>query len=524
MTPSLRRRTVLKLGAAGVASGLARPAIGQGAARTMRFVPHADMSTGDALWSSALIAFDASYMYADQLYGLNSKLLPQPQMIERHDLSDNRLTWRFTLRQGLLFHDGEPVRAKDAVASIKRWAQRDLFGKRMAAQLDEMTATDDRTFEIRLKKPFSHLLYGLGATSCFIQPERIVSAADAFTQIKEYIGSGPYRFLKDDWEVGSHAAFARFDKYVPRQEPPDFWSGGKVAYLDRVEWVTQPDPATAAAALQTGEVDWLERPLLDLVPMLRRAKGVKVEVIDPLGTWTQLYFNNAVPPFDNPALRRALFPAVNQADFMEAVVGNQADLMRTGVGPFLPGSPYASNVGMEALTGPRDIELAKRLVRQSGYTDEPVVQMVANDLPTMVAYGQVGQQMLKQCGLNVDYQTMDWGTLLGRWNAKEPSSKGVWNCFFVGWAGLWITNPGSHLPLHGQKPDPKMEALTEQWFDAPDLPAQQKITAEMQRVYFQDPPFIPVGQYFVPQAHRDTVTDIVHASGTMFWNVKKSTS
>jgi peptide/nickel transport system substrate-binding protein len=522
MSKSLRRRTALQLGAAALAGGLARPAIGQGNARTLRFVPHANLSTPDPLWSSALIAFDAAYMYADQLYGLNASLMPQPQMIEGHELSDDHLTWRFTLREGLWFHDNELVRASDGVASIKRWAQRDFFGKRMASQLDEMKPLDDRRFEIRLKKPFSHLLYGLGATSCFIMPERIVSAADAFTQIKEAVGSGPYRFLKDEWDNGTHAAFARFDKYVPRQEKPVFWSGGKIANLDRVDWMIMPEPATAWAALQKGEVDWLERPLFDLLAQMRATRGVKVEVIDPLGTWTELYFNNAIPPFDNPKLRRALFPAVNQTDFIQSVVGEQTDLMRTGVGVFLPGSPFASTVGMEALTGPRDLELARKLVRESGYNGEKIVQMAASDIATNAAYSQVGYQMMKQCGLNVEYQSMDWGTMLSRWNAKETTEKGVWNVFCVGWAGLWITNPGSHLPLTGNKPNPKMEALKEAWFDAPDLAAQRKVTDEMQRLAFEEPPFIPVGQYFVPQAHRDTITDIVRAPVTAFWNLRKT--
>ena len=522
MTAKIGRRKAVQLTAAAAATGLARPAIGQGNAKALRFVPHANLSTPDPLWSSALIAFDAAYMYADQLYGLNAALLPQPQMVAGHELSDDKLTWRFALREGLLFHDNEPVRAKDAVASIRRWAQRDLFGKRMASQLDEMKPLDDRRFEIRLKKPFAHLLYGLGATSCFIMPERIVGATDAFTQIKEAVGSGPYRFLKDEWDNGSHAAFARFDKYLPRQEKPEFWSGGKVAYLDRVDWMIMPDAATAAAALQKGEVDWLERPLFDLLPKLRGSPGIKLEVVDPLGTWTELYFNNAIPPFDNPKLRRALFPAIVQSDFIQAVVGDQSELMRTGVGMFLPGSPSASNVGMEALTSPRNIDLARKLVRESGYNGEQIVQMVPTDLPTANAYGLVGNQLLRDCGLNVKLDAIDWGTLLSRWNSKENTDKGAWNCFVVGWAGLWITNPGSHLPLHGNKPNPKMEALTETWFDAPDLAAQQKVAVDMQRLAFEEPPFIPVGQYFVPQAHRDTVTDIVRAPVTPFWNVKKT--
>lgn len=522
MATSLRRRTALQLGAAALAGGLARPAIGQGKAGSLRFVPHANLSTVDALWSSALIAFDASYMYADQLYGLDSKLIPQPQMVEGQEFSDDKLTWRITLRQGLLFHDNEPVRAADAVASIKRWSQRDLFGKRLASQLDEMKALDDRRFEIRLKKPFAHLLYGLAATSCFILPERIAGAADAFTQIKEAIGSGPYRFLKDEWDMGSHAAFARFDKYQPRQEKPDFWSGGKVANLERVDWIIQPDPAIAWAALEKGEVDWLERPLFDLVPKMRATKGVKVEVIDPMGSWTEIYFNNAIPPFDNPKLRRALFPAVKQADFIQAVVGEQTDLMRTGVGVFLPQSPYATDAGMEVLNGPRSIDEARRLVKESGYNGEKIVQMAASDIATNVAYSQVGYQMMKDCGLNVEYQSMDWGTMLSRWNAKENTEKGAWNVFCVGWAGLWITNPGSHLPLGGNKPNPKMEALKEAWFDAPDLASQRKVTDEMQRLAFEEPPFIPVGQYFVPQAHRDNVVDTIHAPVTAFWSVRKT--
>lgn len=522
MAATLPRRTAMQIGAAALAGGLARPALAQGSANTLRFVPHADLTTGDALWSTALIAFNASYLYADQLFGLDSKLLPRPQMLEGYETSADGLTWHFRLREGLVFHDGQKVRSADAIASIKRWAQRDLFGKRMNAQLNEMKAIDDRNFEIRLKKQFSLLSYGLGATSCFIQPERIVGAVDAFTQIKEYIGSGPYRFLKDQWSIGNQAAFARFDKYVPRAEPPDFWSGGKVANIERIEWKTQPDAGTAAAALQSGEVDWLERPLFDLLPKLRATKGIKVEAIDPLGTWTELHFNNAIPPFDNPKLRRALFPAIVQSDYMQALVGDQASLMRTGVGPFLPGSPYASGIGMEAITGTRDLDLARRLVKESGYNGETIAQMVGSDLPTMTAYGAVAQQMLKQCGLNVDYQSMDWGTVLSRWNGKD--TKRPWHCFAVGWAGLWITNPGSHIPLHGQKPNPKMEALTAQWFDAPDLAGRQKVTGEMQRLYFEDPPFLPLGQYFTPQAHRDTVTNINRASCTTFWGARKAAS
>ena len=385
-----------------------------------------------------------------------------------------------------------------------------------------MVAIDDRSFEIRLNKPFAHLPYALGATDCFIMPERIVAKADAYTQIKDAIGSGPYRFVADEWDMSTRAVFTKFEKYTPRQEKPEFWSGGKVAYLDRVEWHIMPDMGTAAQALTKSEVDWIERPLFDLLPKLRTTPGVKIEIVDPLGTWVEILFNNAIPPFDNPKLRRALFPAIVQSDYMQALFGDQSEFIRTGVGCFLPSSPYASAAGMEALTGPRSLDAAQALVKESGYSGQEVVQMLPTDLPTANAYGLVTNQMLKEVGLNVRLDALDWGTLLSRWNAKENSAQGAWNVFTVGWSGLWITNPGSHITLHSRKPDPTMEALTERWFDAPDLASQKQVCEQIQLRAFEDPPFIPVGQYFVPQLHRDTITDIVHAPVVAFWNVKKA--
>ena len=214
-------------------------------------------------------------------------------------------------------------------------------------------------------------------------PERIAKT-DAFTQISEYIGSGPYRFLRDEWRAGSSAAYARNEKYVPRQELISMWAGGKVANFDRVEWKIIPDPATQAAAIQRKEVDWVEQPLIDLTPMLRKAPGVKVEVFDKLGTLMVLAFNFYDPPFDNVKLRRAVLSAVNQQDYVNAVVGEQATLGRVGVGVFPLASPYASTAGMEAITAPRDLDKSRRLVEQSGYKGEPIVLMVPSDQPTLV--------------------------------------------------------------------------------------------------------------------------------------------
>ena len=517
------RRSLLQ-GSAGAASVglLGRPALAQASAAPLRIVPHANLSSLDSLQSSALIALTAAMAIWDQLFALDSKLVPQPQMVESYTLSDDKLRWTFRLREGLLFHDGEKVRAADAIASINRWAQRDLFGRRLAALQEEIRATDDRSFEIRLKAPFPQLLYGFGATSCFVMPERVASATPASTAVTDYVGSGPFIFKSDEWVAGSQAVFIRNERYVPRQERPDMWAGGKVAKIARIEWKILPDPATAIAALQTGEVDWLERPIADLLPTLRGRRDIKVEALDPFGFWSQIRLNVSAPPFNNPTLARALLPAIQQADYMQALVGDDPALFRDKVGFFLPGSPAASDVGMEALTGPRSIERARQLVKESGYKGEPVIQMAATDLASAAAMSPVAAQMMRDIGLNVDYQSMDWGSLLSRALASNAAERGTWHAYTVAWGGMWITNPISHIHLYGTSPNPKMEALRDAWFAAPDAGEQAAITRQMQALAFQEPPVIPIGQYFVPNAYNTKLTGIVPSPVSLFWNVEKT--
>ncbi len=192
------------------------------------------------------------------------------------------------------------------------------------------------------------MLFSLASRIIFVQPERI-SSTPVGEQFKEVIGSGPYRFLADEFQAGAIAHYARWDKYVPRSEPPDFWSGGHVANFDRVEWTAQPDSSTAAAALQRGEVDWLQQPLLDLVPMLGQTGGIKIEAVDQFGNLAILRFNHLLPPFDNPEMQRAVLPGIDQM----AVAGDQAEFGRTPVGFFTAGGPMANDAGIQALTGPR---------------------------------------------------------------------------------------------------------------------------------------------------------------------------
>jgi peptide/nickel transport system substrate-binding protein len=525
----IKRRTLLAGGAAVATSmgGLASPSVAAPAS-VLKFVPRVNLSSPDPIWTTEITASVHGYMVWDTLYGIDASLTPQPQMVAGHEISSDNLTWRLTLRDGLFWHDGPPVRSADCIASIKRWGKRDGFGQKLMSLTNDIVAVDDKRFDFKLSKPFPLLPFALGANGCFIMPERIANT-DAFQQIKEFVGSGPFKFLQNEWVSGSSVAYSRFDRYVPRNEPPSYWGGGKVAHFDRVEWTIMADSATSAAALQSGEVDWLEAPLIDLLPMLRMSPGVTLDVLDPMGALGMIVMNHILPPFDNPKIRQAVMMAASQDEFVQAVVGDQKELGRTGVGFFTLGSPYASTAGLEAIMGPRNLDLARQLVKDAGYSGEKVVVLSPSDLPQFETMALLTADLYKKIGLNVDYQSVDAGTQTARRASKSPIDKGGWSTFCTAYLGLQVANPGSSSPLRGNGDkawfgwpnDPQMEALRDQWFEAPTLAAQQKITTDMQLLAFKDVPFVPVGQWQVPTAHRKDLTDFVKCGFMVFWGVRR---
>src|SRR5580704_2238734 len=326
------RRTVLKAaagaGALAASARLSAPALAQGAGRTLRFVPQANLALFDPIWTTQYVVRNASALVWDTLYGVDDKLEPQRQMVEAEEVSSDGLTWTFRLRPGLKWHDGEPVLAKDAVASLARWAVRDSMGQMIIAIQNELVAVDDRTFQWKLKKPYPKMLFALAknATPCaFVMPERIAKT-DPFKQIAEYVGSGPMKFVRNEWVPGAKAAFEKFADYVPRQEPASWLAGGKVMLLDRVEWVIMPDPGTASAALQNGEIDWWENPISDLVPVLKANRNVMVDIADALGNIGSFRMNHLYPPFNDMRARRAVLMAMSQEDYMRAIVGDDDSL------------------------------------------------------------------------------------------------------------------------------------------------------------------------------------------------------
>src|SRR5580698_2351180 len=207
----MHRRTLLKAAATTLATTLAAPAIAQGNTKVLRCAPEANLASIDPIWTTATVAINHGYMVYDTLYGVDLSLTPRPQMVSGHTVSDDNRIWTFALRDGLSFHDGDKVRSADCIASIDRWSKRSAWGQALGAVTEEMTVPDDQHFVIHLKKPFSSMLYALGVSGCFIMPER-VAKTDPFKQITDATGSGPFKFVKEDWVAGAHAAWIRKDK------------------------------------------------------------------------------------------------------------------------------------------------------------------------------------------------------------------------------------------------------------------------------------------------------------------------
>jgi peptide/nickel transport system substrate-binding protein len=513
----MRRRDLLKASAIGLApASLAAPALAQPAsARVLKYVPAADVTILDPLVTTAYPTRNHGHMVWDTLYAPDTDLRPQPQMVEGHAVEDGGLRWIFTLRPGLKFHDGEPVRAKDAVASIQRWMKRDTHGQTLAARVAEISALDDRRIQIRLSKPFGPMLEALGKGSsypCFIMPERL-AANPPERAIAEVIGSGPYRFKADERVSGSQLVYERFDGYVARSEPPSLLAGAKQANFERCEWKVLPDASTAAAALQSGEVDWLDTVTNDLRPILQRARGVVVDRVDTSGTMAMLRPNHLYPPFNDPEMRRAFLKALVQEEFVTAVMGSDSSVWRTGVGCFPPGTALANDAGLAAVAGPRDVEAARRVL--SGFT-EKVLVLHPTEIPNNHALTSVAVDQLKRAGLAAESWTSDWGTLLQRRANKNPPGQGGWNAVVVLFAGMDLRDPGAHPLLRANGQDawfgwptsPRLESLRDAWFDAPELAQQQKIGRDIQEAFFQDVPFYPLGQYFVSSAYRNTLTNV----------------
>jgi peptide/nickel transport system substrate-binding protein len=529
----MHRRNFFLAAASLAAAPLAAPRLARGqAGKVLNFVPYADVAATDPIWSSTYATRTSALAVFDTLYGVDETLAARPQMVEGHVVEEDGRRWTLTLREGLVFHDGERVLARDCVASIRRWGRRDGFGQALLAATEELGAADDRRIVFRLNRPFPMLPDALARPSalvCAMMPERI-ARTDPYTQIPEVIGSGPFRYLAAERVPGARVVYDKHAAYRPREDGrPSFTAGPRLALLDRVVFNVMPDPAAAAAALQAGEVDWIEQPLIDLLPLLRRSRDITVEVKDRSGYLGQFRFNHLHPPFDKPAVRRVILAAISQADCMKAVVGNEEAIANSQIGLYTPGSPFETDAGKPPMP-PADLAPLKRALAEAGYKGERVVMLAAAEVPRISAVCEVTRDVLSRLGINVDYVQADWGTIGARTTSKEPVERGGWSCYCTYVGGIDAMSPAVHSALRGNGTNggpagwpssARIEELRAQFFAAPDLAGQKAAARDLQLQAWQDVPFVPLGQFIQPIAYRKALTGMLPGV-PLFTNIQKA--
>ncbi len=515
----------------GLVVGLAAPPA-LAAGKTITAVMHSDLRIIDPGFTTAYITRDHGYMVFDTLLATDSSFKIQPQMAD-WKVSDDKLTYTFTLRDGLKWHDGAPVTAEDCVASLQRWAKPDAMGQKLMEFTASLEATDARTITLKLKEPYGLVLESIGKPSSytpFMMPKRMAETPHT-QQIKEQIGSGPFKFVTAEFQPGVKAVYEKNKDYVPRKEAPSWTAGGKIVKVDRVEWITMPDAQTAVNALQSGDIDFLEITPFDLVPVLTANKDLKVDVLSKLGFQTVGRMNFLYPPFDNVKVRRAAFLAMNQKNVLDALVGDPKQYKICGA-MFICDTPLASDTGSETLVKGNGMAEAKKLLAESGYDGTPIVVLAPGDVVTLKAQPIIAAQLLRDAGFKVDVQAADWQTVVSRRASQKPPKEGGWNMFFTNFTAADAVNPmgltaisgkGRNGGWFGWPEDSKIEALRDAFARASSPEAQKKIAVDIQKHVYDEVLYIPLGQYLTTAAWRKSLSGVLDGPATpVFWNVDKS--
>src|SRR6266540_1328334 len=525
----ISRRQVVRGAAAAAAMTLGAPSVGaQSGRQTLRFVAHADLKILDPVWTTAYITLNHSYLVYDTLFGTDENLRVSPQMVDRTSVSADGMKYTFTLRDGLRWHDGGPVVSEDCVESLKRWGKNNRFGQLLMAHTGKIAPVDKKTFTLELAERFGPVLDALGGQRPpFMMPARIASTP-AEEQIKEIVGSGPFKFAKDEWQPGEQVVYLRNPDYIPRGETPSGSTGGKKVYVDRVIWRYIADAWEAANELATGEVDWWEQPPLDFIPKIEQNSDLQTFLIDPLGTQGWLRPNCLHPPFNNRKAREALLHMMDQVTYLALAIG-QSQYYRPCYSVFACGGPYMTRIGAEPIME-HDLTRARQLVKESGYDGRPIVVLHITDIPFLNAAAIVTRQRLESIGFKVILKAMDWSTSLVARARKEPPDKGGWNLLHTWWKASEVINPAVHFGVSGAGPRawfgwpdaPQLDKLITDWVRTTDQTKRLQLGDEVQRVALSEVTYVPWGEWVQPTAFRKNIRDVLKFVAPIFWNVRVS--
>ena len=314
------------IGVVALVAGLSAPvALAQGQ-KVLKFIPQADLRILDPITTTAYITRNHGYMIYDTLFATDAKFQVQPQMVDKCESQQGQAH----LHVHAARRTQVPRRPAGALgrlhrldrtlgASATRWARSWRKSTEVVdgGQRQDLHAEAQEAVSARRSKRWRSRRRTCRSSCPSASPRPTPSRTSPRRS-----APGPFKFVKEEWVPGSKVVYVKNTDYVPRKEPPSWAAGGKVVKVDRVEWIYIPDSATAAAALNAGEVDWWEQLPPDLIPVLAKNKDIKVENIDPLGSMGVIRFNFLHPPFNNQKMRQALLYVVNQNDYVLGIAGD----------------------------------------------------------------------------------------------------------------------------------------------------------------------------------------------------------
>jgi peptide/nickel transport system substrate-binding protein len=496
----------------------------------LRYTPSSDLSNLDPQWSSATTVGQHGLMVYDTLFAQDSHNVPRPQMVDTYTISPDGLTYRFTLRPGLRFQDGQPVTSADVVASINRWMPHDALGTKLKAALLSFEPDGDNGFSMVLKQPFPFLLLALSSTggAQAIIMRKQDAEASLSKPITTAIGSGPFRFIPQKYVAGVGATWERNPDYIPRAEAPDGLAGGKVVKLDRVEMVVMPDASMRANAIKQGEIDFIDQLPADLVPLLQADPNVVVSRLSSLGALSYIRLNQLYPPFNNIKARQAIALIVNQPDYMAGY--GTPDWWQVCFSYFVCGSANGTDAGSEPYRQ-QNLARAKQLLAEAGYHGEKIIVVATRELPAQGMLADVTVGALQSIGVNVDFQLTDFATLVARRMSKNAPDQGGWNMIHTAISGPIQSEPATNFNIDsgcaaatyfGWPCDATVEQLRSAYISEPDAAKRRAMLDDLSRAVWASLPAILTGEYFSPYAWRKNVVGLLHANNVVFWNVEKT--
>lgn len=517
--------TRILLGAAALmltASGLS--------AQTLKVAMESRLSNLDPIVSASHQTRDHGYLIYDTLLAVDAQQQIQPQMAEEWKVSDDGKTYTFSLRDGLKWHDGEPVTSADVVASIERWAQRDRLGQALMTLVEEMEVLDDKSFQVTLSEPTSIILDAFAKSSgvpLFIMPER-VAETPLSEAITDYTGSGPFIFVPEEFEPGAHALYRKNEEYVPRSEEPSWFAGGKVAKVDAIERIEMSDPLTSLNALLNGEVDYLQTIPFDLMSLVPEGGEITKKRLDKVGYQLGYRFNALQEPFDDKTIRQAAMYAIGQEESLQAQFGSDEFYTLCGAA-FGCGLSYESDV-MADMVVESNIEKAKELLTQSDYSGETVLIFHVTDLSSMSSIPLVMAQQLREAGFTVELQSMDFMTMLSRRANEGPVSEGGWSIFVTSWHNTEIQDPIRSYMVSAAGEEgyagwisvPEIEELRRDFLLATSEDERKELAEEIQRLTYENGVFAPLGSYARITGLGAGIEGAVEAPANVFWNISKT--